>query len=606
MRAIFRACRGRALAAGLVLCGLALGGAAEAQAGLEVTAVLSDAQAVVGDVVTLEVRAVATENGDVAIELPPFEGLEVLGRSQSTQMSMSWTSAGQRIRREKIVQVELAVEARGKLEIPPITARLGDQAAETEPLVLDASGEDPSARPVTPEAGRVVPPDSSEARLFVRYRLSQAEAWLGQQVFLDLEIFADPALGFQVDSIPDPPDLDGFWREVLERPKRLVPRAERLNGRRYQVFRAWRFALFPLQAGTRTLKPVSIGFRLGTGGVFGGVRRARRRTRALELEVKPLPEAGRPDGFESANVGAFSLTARVEDPEVRTGKAVVLKVSLSGEGNVKSAQLPELPALDDFRVFPPTIEEEVDLRPSGVEGTKTAEVLLVPQKPGTYAIPALELPVFDPREGAYEVLRTDPIEVRVQGEPVARSEPPPAPSPPDRPAPEDERRPLRVRAELERPPSLPWTHPAWWAALLAGPLAWAGTWGARRAGAGLRSRREDPRREREAAAEQKLEDLRAKIEAEDPGAAAAAFMDALHARAELRLGASLRSRTADEIAEALREAGAEPSYAREVAEALDRASFARYAGGAEPLEDAGPRWVGLVEGLDALDAETNR
>ena len=299
------------------------GGSPQAAPALEVEAALSQATAEVGDVVSLEVRVTARVDGGVELGLPALDGFTELSRSKSEGTSISWNGRSQSVTREHVLVLELQVNRAGRLEVPAITARVGGDEARSRPLalVVGASPEEVDRVP-----GRVPPPGPDEARLFVRYRVSQGEAWLGQEVLLDLEIFADPSSAFGVEEVPPPPELDGFWREVLEQPQRLEPRAEVVEGRRYQVYRLWRMALYGLEAGERVVPASAIGFSEGRS-LLGGGRRLRRKAPPLTLRVKPLPSEGRPRDFAATNVGRFTLAATVDADRVPAGKAFYLYVT---------------------------------------------------------------------------------------------------------------------------------------------------------------------------------------------------------------------------------------------------------------------------------------
>lgn len=564
-----------------------------AAADLSVQATLSDRSARVGDVVTLDVVAVSSINGDIQIELPNVEGLPVIGRNEGTRMSMSFGPQGQQVRREKTVRIELSVDAPGTKQIPPIVARIMDTEAKSAPLSLQVRDEGTVAPVAPPADGQVVPPDAGESTLFARYRLDRNEAWLGQQIVVDLELFAAPGVDFQLENVPDPPELDGFWRETLERPTRLLPREERIGNRTYRVFRAWRLALFPLQAGVRTLDPVTVSLRLG-GSFFNSGRRTRLRTLPHQLDIKALPTAGRPRGFLPANVGTYALSASVDRNSVTAGKAVMLSVALSGVGNVKSTRLPEVKAVPGFRVFPPNVKEEVDLRPSGVHGTKRAEILLVPDENGQLKVPALELPIFDPLSGRYETLRSEPIQIQVSGARKAASVAAPAP---DTAAPERvERHPVRLSGSLEAPSEAPWRSHAWWLLLGLGPTSWAAGTTFRRARkrfGGDSERRLRAERASEARkARTRLEAAALRPDDDDP---AQAFEAALFASARAQFQIELQGLTSDQTEQALMEAGAEATAARAVRAALDEAHFARYAG------QAGAKPAAWLEALNALE-----
>ena len=580
----------------------------KAAASLSVQVTASHTEAEVGEVVIVQVRAIATSRGDILIQFPPVEGMTLLSQSESTQTSLSITSAGQSIRREKILQVELNADTPGMRNIPPVQATIGGESAQSSPLRIIVGGEKQEDKTITAKDGQVAPPGPKEQQIFVRYRVNQAKVWLGQEILLDFELFVDPRTRFQLDEIPVPPDLDGFWREMLFSANRLVPRTEIIEGRTYQAFRLWRLALYPLQAGNKTLDPVTVDLRVGGRGIFGGGRRIRCRPLKLELEVRPLPTEDRPSGFSSANVGQYTLTSKLDQTTIQAGKAVVLNLSLEGRGNIKSARLPELGDLDGFRIFPPTIKDEVDLQLSGLRGKKVAEILLVPTEVGQLEIPALNMPVFNPSEGKYATLTTPLLRVNVEGTLPASATPkaPPGetPSTEPPPGPSQTRRPLRIRASITEMPLPPWRSSAWWFTLLVGPLGLAAVSGGRvlrefwveRTQASF----ETLTWQREA--QHQLNVAQEATQKGDAASAAAAFMEAFNAQARASLNVILQGRTTEEVKAALIQNGAEDNYAEEVSRALESASYARYAPGAlsNDLEAAMKRWSELVEAVRYL------
>lgn len=573
---------------------------------VSVKAQLSEASVAVGDVVTLEIRAIADAREDIEVEFPTVDGLSIIGQSESTQMSMSWTSSGQKLRREKILRLELSADSPGIKKIPPIKAKVRGEQGQSKPLKLSVRDLQNALAPQAATGGAIILPDPSENNIFIRYRLSQGEVWLGQQVFLDLEIFADPRLNFRVETLPEPPDLDGFWREMLERPKRLSARREVVDGEVYQVFRAWRFALFPLQAGERTLPPIIADFRTGGGGLFATGSRARRRTRALTLNVKPLPTKGRRSKFSPSNIGVLDLNATLDKTEVKTGKAVVLKLTLSGTGNIKSLRLPELTELDGFRVFPPTLTDEIKQSPkSGVSGQKVAEILLVPNQPGRHRIPSLKLPVFDPNRGEYVRLKTKPLSLKVVGEAPTEIAKAPTTQTPQTEAPTGpERRPLRFEARLQPAIVLPWNNIWWWALVISGPLLVVLRWIAVRVLTQLNTQTDAQKETTHArtAAQEQRKKAQDAAQQGDAATAASACIEAFYAQAKAQLQIQLRGQTSEEVAQTLLTQGASEAYARKVAKALDGASYTRYApsGAPDDVHRLVQEWTQLIEQLNQM------
>jgi hypothetical protein len=566
---------------------------------LKIEATVSDTSVLVGDILTIQIVAVAKTDGEVHIVAPAIDGLSELNRSRSEGTSISWTNAGQSMTREVTLHIEYQADKPGKISIPPFVAKLGQYEARTKPATLEVHGSAPAPSGPT-EAGKVAPPEAEERRLFVRYRVDRSKAYIGQQILLDLEIFADPGSGFSVEDVSRPPELDGFWREMVDQPTRLSRRNETVAGRRYHVYRAWRVAAFPLSMGTKVVPRGSITFSTGRS-LFSSGRRIRRQTTPIELEILPLPTEGRPADFSNSNVGRYTLKASVDHTSVPAGKAVLLRLELSGRGNIKNARLPEVGSIEGFRVFPPTITEKVNTSLAGIEGTKIAEILLMPLVGGRLEIPSLELTIFDPEAGEYRRLTTESIRIAVEGDPSAEAPRTIAPESIEEPKPEriarSSLKPLRFRSRLRGSEPPVWRRPLF-AGMLAGPpllflLALA------MEAMIARAKRDTPTSKRRAASRRARERLSAAKKEAEAGDVAKAYGELREAILELgsnKLGVALRGLTNEQIDEALAGRGAPEDLRRDLIAELEAADHARFGlgGRAADLD----RWAELLERLD--------
>jgi hypothetical protein len=103
---------------------------------------------------------------------------------------------------------------------------------------------------------------------------------------------------------------------------------------------------------------------------------------------------------------------------VAVGEAVTLTVKISGQGNVRKLPAPALGKLDGWKVYDPKIA--VAIEPGDiVQGTKTIEYLLLPERAGVTTIPAFALPFFDPAQQSYATERTAALRLEVGGEAAA-------------------------------------------------------------------------------------------------------------------------------------------------------------------------------------------
>lgn len=590
----------RALFASLLI-GLLPASALAAEA-LTVDASLSDTTVPVGDIVTLQVRAIARVDGDIRVEVPRVEGLSELSRSQSEGTSISWTSAGQSMTRERTITIELQADRAGQIAIPPVVARVAGHQAKSAALSVHV-GESVLPSAETPEAGEVTPPTAGERDVFVRFRVDKNEVFLGEQLLLDCEIFVSPKTSFNVDSNAPPSTLDGFWMEIVDRPQRLERRVEVVGNKSYHVYRLWRIALFPLDAGEVTIAPLAVTLSQNRS-IFGGGKRIRRRTQPLAIEVKPLPTQGRPADFSNNNVGRYLLSASIDHDKVPAGKAVLLRLSLSGVGNIRAARLPEVKDLDGFRVFPPTVTDETEVTPNGVRGTKTAEILLMPERGGRLEIPSFALTVFDPSTATYERRTTASMRLVVEGTPDAAAV---APPPSERPAKREglDLIPVRFRSSLGARDAQPWRRP-WFLAGVAAPwlLYVAFLLAARLMKTATKETTKTKSRAATKAARSQLVAAKQALDAGDVATAYARFAEAVLEYGTDKCGVPLRGLTAEGVRSALLARGASPELAEQLGEELEAADYARFAPGTVANTDpaqAYARWEAIFAELEQFE-----
>jgi len=130
----------------------------------------------------------------------------------------------------------------------------------------------------------------------------------------------------------------------------------------------------------------------------------------VNITVLPLPE-GKPASF-SGGVGQMKFEATVDRTEVKANDPVTLKVTVSGNGNMRFVDEPRVNFPPDFEVYDPKISTK--LNTTTTSGSKTFEYLIIPRHGGTYKIPAIEFSYFDPQAKQYKTLFTDEYTLTVE------------------------------------------------------------------------------------------------------------------------------------------------------------------------------------------------
>ncbi|MDX2088582.1 MAG: hypothetical protein SFX73_12075 [Kofleriaceae bacterium] len=179
------------------------------------------------------------------------------------------------------------------------------------------------------------------------------------------------------------------------------------------------FFVAPRTAGKVEVPAASVVAALAVGrpDFFGNAptRLFRAADTARSLEVKALPETGRPATFAGAVGDQFSIEVRTSRSVVSLGEPVELDVKIKSNQPLDTLSLGKLDGegrlpRDRFTVpaDPPTGE----LTDEGK--TKTFKITAQVTGPTT-EIPALAFSYFDPARGAYQTIHSEPVALSVKG-----------------------------------------------------------------------------------------------------------------------------------------------------------------------------------------------
>lgn len=373
---------------------------------------------------------------------PNFKDFRVLGEhpSQSTQIKMGAGTTFMQV--VYTWRYELQPLKTGSVTIGPAKVKIDGRDIQTSPVVMnvvEAMGG--SARPATPPrtlpglGGLMRPPPrpagDGDGRNFVRVVPSKTKLYVGEQLTAEWYLYLTEQQD-KYETLKEP-HTDGFWVQDLpiagnERGLSLTPQT--YDGASYLVAPLLRRALFPLRSGSLTIAPLEA--EISRVDFFGSTMRTQHiKADALQIEVMPLPKTGQPPNFDRAAVGRFSVATSVDRTNVTVGEPITVKLVVSGQGNIQKLVPPELPRLPGFKAYEPKVTVEV-VPGEPVSGTKTVEVLLLSQKPGSVTLPAVSLAYFDPARESYATSRSLPITLTVAGDeasPLAGDGARPAPLP---------------------------------------------------------------------------------------------------------------------------------------------------------------------------------
>ncbi len=157
-------------------------------------------------------------------------------------------------------------------------------------------------------------------------------------------------------------------------------------------------------------------------------------SRDQQIEVRPLPEEGKPEGFGGA-VGQFKLESAVIPPTWHTGDPQQITAQVSGAGNFALVDTPDLTPTANWKSYKGK-DEFTAGDVASFSGSKKFQFNAVPRKGGEQEV-GLTFSYFDPNEAKYKTVAIPLQKIQVAGQDLIEekkttvAEPEKAPKPAD-------------------------------------------------------------------------------------------------------------------------------------------------------------------------------
>lgn len=354
--------------------------------------------------------------GDGEFSAPSFEGfIKLMG--PHTSYSSSTQIINGRVTRETSYTYLYYLQAlnEGKFVIPPASVTIRNKSYYSDSLRIEVTGGNVQ-QPAGPSGSNVrqqTSPQSGprEGQISLDLAVNRKEVFIGEPISATVKIYTRVDLS-GINEIKYP-SFTGFLKNDLETPPLNSLRQENINGTVYGTGIIQQFLLYPQVTGELTIDPVQITVlvqqRTGRSDPFFGDFFSTYTTvpqavasRPVKIKVKPLPGV-KPEDF-SGIVGKVSINATLNKDSVDVNDAVNYRVTISGTGNLKLAESPELRLPPDIEIYDPKVTDNIKNSINGTSGQRTFEYLLIPRHYGDFTIPPLTYSYFNTSTGKYEQL----------------------------------------------------------------------------------------------------------------------------------------------------------------------------------------------------------
>jgi hypothetical protein len=347
---------------------------------------------------------------------PSFDGFYKLMGPQTSYSSSTQIING-KISRETTYTYVYYLQAlkEGKFVIPPATFTFKNKSYYSDSLRIEVAGGNAAQQNVQGVGKNNANEQEQESGgdVFVNLLLDKKEVFVGEHIVATVKIYSKVDIS-GINEIKFP-GFEGFLKTDLDTPPLTSLKRENINGTIYGTGIVQQFLLYPQISGEINIDPVQISVliqqKTGQSDPFFGDFFSTYTTvpkavlsKALKVKVNPLPGI-KPADF-SGIIGKATLNASFNKDTVNVNDAVSLKLVISGSGNLKLANAPEMKLPADLEVYDPKITDDLKNGMNGTTGQKTFEYLLIPRHYGDFTIPPVSYSFFNLSTKQYENLIT--------------------------------------------------------------------------------------------------------------------------------------------------------------------------------------------------------
>ena len=366
----------------------------------------------------LRVDFIMNEDGD-NFNPPEFSNFTVVG-GPNQAVSNSWINGKRSY--SKTYSYFLAPKERGKFTIGQAEITIEGDVYKTTPLEIEVT-----AAVDEPTDGNNSEYVASE-NLHLVAEISNTNPYLNEAITVVYKLYVSPRINVSDWRQIDNPTFSDFWSQNIDM-QRLQVENGTYKGEPYRYVVLRKTVLYPQKTGKLDIEPLTLSVSVEVPGdrrdIFGNrfyetvdkTIAAGNRT----INVKPLPEEGKPAGFTGAVGKNLNFEVTTDKKQLKATESLQAKVQVSGQGNLKLFDLPALTVPASVEKYEPEYSEDVSTNLSGMQGSISNTYTLVPQAKGKYPIPPVSFSYFDLNSESYKTLTSEEILLNVEAAPAGQA-----------------------------------------------------------------------------------------------------------------------------------------------------------------------------------------
>jgi len=363
----------------------------------------------------LRVDFTMNKDGD-DFEPPNFENFTVVG-GPSQSISNSWVNGVRSF--SKSYSFFLAPKKRGKFTIGQATIKIEGETYKTLPINITVTAA--IDKPKDPND----PDYIASNNIHLVAEISNANPYLNEAITVVYKLYVAQNTGVRNWREIDSPRFSDFWSQNID-VQGFDAKQGTYKGEDYRYVVLRKTVLYPQKTGKLKIEPLSLDVTVEVpsqrrdvfGRAFTSTVNRTVSSGNRTINVKALPEAGKPENFSGA-VGNFGFKVTTNKQTLKATEALELKVEVAGKGNLKLFQLPKLILPSALEVYEPEHSENVQVRGSGMQGSISDTYTVVPNYQGSYPIPKVSFSFFDIKSKRYKTLTSDRVVIEVNEGPVS-------------------------------------------------------------------------------------------------------------------------------------------------------------------------------------------